>query len=407
MNKLAESKTALANSLFILALIIDFVALMLMINETSIYAREARGFFEDNKLSFHIANFGVRVCEFFFNDPLLNDFGARTPFVILHIFSCILMYNISLLVLKNASHALFCVILFMLIPGVSIEALIISNVEILTFTSLLIIYYQLRYDRILYVMFIFVVFLDAGGAIITLSLFFYSLIYRKTKTLIFAIICFGVNMSIFSPIHGVPRAYIVDILISLLLLFSPALFIYYVAILYSWTFHNKASLLNLIPFVGFIFVFLLSTRQQVQIQSFLPELSVALPIFVKKVMFNINSRLPQFRLAYKVRIYIVLIFLILGNIALFGNKITYFFIKEKNFAYPFYGAKEIARQLHKRGLTYIFVPNKDLEMRLRFYGINTMRKNTPPKYKLIESKNGDINVIYNGTKVSSFEIIKQ
>ncbi|MWV62680.1 hypothetical protein DCO58_02865 [Helicobacter saguini] len=406
MDKVTYFKTFNINLLFILALFIDFIALMLMINETSIYAKEARGFFENSQLSFHIANFGVKLCEFFFNDPLLNDFGARLPFVILHILSCILMYNISLLVLKNAPQALFCVILFMLIPGVSIEALIISNVEILTFTSLLIIYYQLRYDRILYVMFIFVVFLDAGGAILTLSLFFYSLIYRKSKTLIFAIICFGVNMSIFSPIHGVPHAYILDILGSLLLLFSPGLFIYYVAILYSWTFHNKASLLNLIPFVGFIFVFLLSTRQQVQIQSFLPELSVALPIFVKKAMFNINSRLPRFRFRYKVRIYLVLFFLILGNIGLFGNKITYFFVKEKNFAYSFYGAKEVAKELYKRNITYIDVPNKDLFLRLRFYGINAMAQNSPPKYKLIESKSGDISIIYNGVKVTSFEVVK-
>lgn len=394
------------NVIFVLCLLADFALLLVMVNETSIYTREAYGYFEDSKFSFHLANYGVALKNLISTNPLLNDYGLRLPFILLHLASCILMYNISLLVLNTARQALFCAVIFMMIPGVSIEALIVSNVEIITFASLLIIYYQIKYNRILYIVFIFVVFLDAGGAILTLGLFFYALIYRKTKTLIFAIICFGINMSIFSPIHGVPRAYILDILGYLLLLFSPFLLLYYVSILYSWTFHNKPSLMNLIPFVGFIFVLLLSTRQKIQIQSFLPELSVGLPIFVKVIMFNINSRLPRFRFRYKMRMFFVILFLILGNVALFGNKLTYLFLDEKNFAFSFYGAKEVARALYARNLTYIDVPNKDLAVRLRFYGINKDMLKAKPKYRLIESSKGDIKIIYNHTQITSYEIVE-
>lgn len=392
--------------LFCVLLIFDIFLLIFMIEQTSIYIKEAEGFFLDSRFCYHLANFGVACINFLFQDPLLNDYGLRLPFVFIHIINCVLIYNISLLVLRKANDALLCAVLFMMIPGVSIEALIVSNVGIITFIALLLIFYQIKYNKILYTPLVVIVFLDSGGAILCLALFFYALLHRKTRTLLFAIVCFGINMSIFSPIHGVPQSYFLDTIGFLSLLFSPALFIYYVAVLYFYTFHNKSSLLNLIPFIGFIFILLLSTRQQIKIESFLPPLSVGLPIFVQKILFDIRCRLPQFRWRYYVRVWIVLLFLLLGNLGLFGNKLTYLVTHERNYAYSFYEAKEIARELHKRKITYIEIPNQKLKLRLKFYGINATSQGIPPVYMLRESNNGSIKIMYFGTIVSQYQIVK-
>ncbi|RDU66743.1 hypothetical protein CQA53_02950 [Helicobacter didelphidarum] len=391
---------------FCILLLLDFLLLFFMVSEISIYSKEAEEFFENNKFSYHLANLGVTYINYFFQDPLLNDYGLRLPFIFIHICSCIVMYNIGLLVLTKPNDALLCVLIFMMIPGINLEALIVSNVEIITLVSLMLVYYQLRFNRILYAPLIFVIFLDSGGAILCLALFFYALFHRKPKTLVFSVICFGINMSIFTPISGVPHSYFLDIIGLLAILFTPILFVYYVAILYNYTFHNKPTLLNLIPFIGFIFIFLLSTRQQIRIESFLPELSVGLPLFVQKVLFNIRCRLPQFRSRYVLRLCLVVIFLLLGDIILFGNKITYYFVKNKNFAYSFYGAKEIAKQLYAQGITSIEIPHHELNLRLKFYGINAKESETRPALKLIQANYGKIHVEYCGMIIAQYAIVK-
>lgn len=397
-----DSKTHL---LFCMILFCNVMTLLFMIGDTSIYIQEAQGYFENTHFPYLLANFGVNFLRLFSDNPLLNDYGLRLPFVCIHIYNCFLLYRISLLVLHKPNDVLFCVMLYMAIPGVSIGALIVSNIGILTCASLLVIYYQIRYNIILYPIFIIIAILDSGGAILCLSLFFYALFYRRSKTLIFSLICFGINMAIFAPIHGVPKTYFLDTIGLLAIIFTPIFFIYYVAILYNHTIHTKQILLNLIPFIGLLFVLLLSTRQQILIQNFLPQISVGIPLFVQKIMYDIRSRLPQFQMGYVLRLWLVILFLLLGNLVLFGNKLTYLIVNERNFAYSFYGAKEIAKQLHNRGINTIEIPNQELKLRLKFYGINT-NPTLKPKYILIQTQHGSIQVKYFNSVVASYKVLK-
>ncbi len=407
LNNILDSNTIQSytyHCIFILILSIDVLLLMFMVSETSIYINEARGFFLNDSLHFNIANFGVNIIQSISNNPLLNDYGLRLPFIFIHIMNCILIYKIGLYTLHKKSDAILCTIIFMAIPGVSVEAVIVSNSSIITFICLIIIYSQEKYNKIRYELFIFVSFLDAGGSILCLALFFYALLKNKTKTLIFSIVCFGVNMFIFAPIHGIPQSYFIDTIGLMSIVFTPILFIYYIAVVYSCTFSKPPSLLNLIPFIGFVFILLLSTRQKINIESFLPQLSVGMPFFMQKVLFDIRCRLPSFRMRYILRLAVTIIFLFVGNVILFGNKIVYLFGEQKhNFAYSFYEAKDVAKELHNKNILNIEIPNKDLALRLRFYGINA-KENAQPKYRLQPSANGEIKIIYFGKIVAQYDI---
>ena len=401
-----DSVVLRTHMLFCLALFIDIFLLCFMISEVSIYSREASNFFLNATLPDHIANCGVWLIQYFFHNPMLNDYGLRLPFVCLHIINCILLYSTAMRILHKPKDALWCAILFMSIPGVSVQALIVSYMGILTFLCLFIVYIQVQYKRIAYELFLIAIFLDSGSAILCLALFFYALLKRKTYTIIFSIVCFGINMYLFAPIHGVPNSYFLDTLGLMALVFTPVFFVYYVAATYSYTFKKEPLLLHLIPFVGFLFILLLSTRQKIEIESFLPPLCVGIPFFMQKIFFDIRSRLPQFRSRYKFRIYGLALLLALGNIILFGNKLTYYISDVRhNFAYSFYEAKEIAKELHKRNITYINIPYQDLALRLRFYGINSDSKNSPTKYALQLSPNGQIKLTYGKIKVAQYAIV--
>lgn len=391
---------------FCLILLLDVALLCFMTSQTSIYIREAHDFFNKDSLPSYLANIGVSFMQHFFHNPLFNDYGMRLPFICLHILNCILMYSISLHILHKSSDSIVCVLLFMAIPGVSAQALVLSYMGILTLLCLLIVYFQVRYKRIAYELFIIAVFLDSGAAILCLALFFYALLKRKAYTMVFSMICFGVNMYQFAPIHGVPNSYFFDTLGLMSLVFTPVLFVYYVAATYSYTFKKSPLLLHLIPFVGFLFIMLFSTRQKIEIESFLPPLCVGIPFFMQKILFDLRSRLPQFRMRYKIRIYGLILFLLFGNIALFGNKITYYISNvQHNFAYSFYEAKDIAKELYRRNITHVNVPNSDLALRLNFYGINTDIKDNPPKYTLTANNKGSIIITYGNTKVAQYALI--
>lgn len=403
-----DSRTSHINAIFCFILLIDIALLCFMVSEISIYSREANSFFKNATLPDYIANFGVWAIQYIFHNPMLNDYGLRLPFVFLHTINCILLYNIALHILHKPKDVLLCVVLFMAIPGVSMQALVVSYMGILTFLCLLIVYIQIRFKRIAYELFLIAIFLDSGGAILCLALFFYALLKRKTYTIIFSIVCFGINMYKFTPIHGVPNSYFVDTLGLMSLVFTPIFFVYYVAATYSYTFKKEPLLLHLIPFVGFLFILLFSTRQKIEIESFLPPLCVGIPFFTQKMLFDMRSRLPRFRYRYKIRVYSLILLLIFGNIVLFGNKLTYYISDVRhNFAYSFYEAKEVAKALHKLNITHIYVPYSDLSLRLRFYGINTdyISKNNSPKYKLESNKNGTIVITYGNIKVAQYKII--
>lgn len=390
---------------FCIILLLDISLLCFMTSETSIYIKEAINFFNKDSIPSYLANIGVICVQYFFHNPLLNDYGMRMPFIFFHILNCILIYSISLHVLHKRKDSIICVILFMSIPGISAQALVLSYMGILTFLCLLIVYIQVHYKRIAYELFLIVVFLDSGGAILCLALFFYALLKRKAYTIVFSIICFGINMYQFAPIHGVPHSYFLDTLGLMSLVFTPVFFVYYVVATYSYTFKKSPLLLHLIPFVGFLFIMLFSTRQKIEIESFLPPLCVGIPFFIQKLLFDFRSRLPQFRARYKIRIYGFILFLLFGNIILFGNKLTYYVSNQHNFAYSFYEVKDLAKELYKRNIKHVNVPNKDLALRLSFYGINTSIKDNSPKYTLIESKKGSIVIVYANAKVAQYALI--
>lgn len=386
---------------FILVMIVNVSILLIMVNETSIYYKEAILVEKNNEFAGFLANISLSFFHLFSKDYLLNDFFARAPFILFHILNCILLYLISLQILRKKSHVIFCVILFVSVPGVSIQSLLISKAVVITFISLLISYIHLKWNQIAYPLFVVAIFLDQSSSILFLALFFYSLINHKNIALVFAMLCFALNMYIFSPIRGVPYAYFLDTVGIMALLFSPIFFIYYCYAIYSSSFHKNVKLINLIPLIGIIFTLLLSIRQEINLESFIPVIIIGIPFLVLKLMSDLNIRLSKFRGVYRSRIAAIILFLVFENLILFGNKITYLFSPHLNFAYSFYGAKEIAINLGRMGIDQIFVDDSNLSIRLKFYGIDTS-----DEIRLTPAYHGDFDIRFLGVNIASYKVTK-
>lgn len=389
---------------FFILLLVDVLFLLFMVSELSIYYKEAIALRNNESFEAKVANFSIYLFG-------RNDFSLRAPFIFMHALNCILLFFISLKLQTRAFDSIICIIFYMLIPGVSLEALLVSKAVFITFFAFLIIFSQMYYKRLLYPLFFISIFIDASSAILLLALFFYALLKKKNKTLIFAVLAFGINMYIFEPIHGVPRGYFLDTIGLMAVLFSPIFFIYYCYALYNFVIKRKDRIdfLVLIPLVGLSFILIVSMRQEILAQVFMPSLVCATPILVMKLLSDVRARLPRFNGMYKARFVFILLFLMLENIILFGNKITYAFEKEPNFASSFYVAKELAQALKDRNLHEIFTNNKNLALRLKFYGISSSQtymlddlEENPTTSKDYEDV---IDIFYLGVLVERYKIL--
>lgn len=380
--------------LFCILLFFNILFLIFFTTEISIYYKELQNLMLNESIEAKIANLSIKLLQW-----VNKDIALRIPFILIHGINCILLYLISNIVLKNEGDKLLSVVIFMLIPGVGLEALLVSKATLITFLTLMIVYISLRHNKIEYFSFILLMFLGPSASIVILSLFFYSLMHKQIKNVIFAIICFAINMYIFSPIRGVPNAYFLDTVGLFAILFSPVLFVYYCYGIYFNVFKSKPNLLALIPFVGLIFILILSVRQEIKFELFMPPIVIGVPLVVLKLQSDIRMRLSYFNKIYRFRFYTIFIFLLIENIILFGNKITYLFNPQLNFAASFYGAKEIANLLKQKGIKEVHTTDKNLQDKLNFYGIKDSSK-----FNLIPAYQGELKIIYMNRIIGSYDI---
>ena len=79
-----------------------------------------------------------------------NDIALRLPFILFYFFSVILMYKITENYFKYESDRLISIIIFMVLPGVLSASLLVNSAIIVTFFTLLYIYYYQKYNKHLY-----------------------------------------------------------------------------------------------------------------------------------------------------------------------------------------------------------------------------------------------------------------
>lgn len=339
-------------------------ALLFMISEISISYKEITKLYGSDLWLFA----WLRVCLEIFG---VSDYSLRASFLLMHTINMWLMYAIGKIYLRKKRDCLLLILLYALLPGINISAILLYESVFIIFGFLLVCYLELRFGRVPYVLLIVIGLLDLVFCILFIALGIRALHKRNNAALIVALLGFGINMFLHShSIRGVPQAYFLDELGAMAMLFSPLVFLYYIYTLYAALVRRKDySLLVLVSVSGIIFSLLLSLRQDIDITKFAPACVVGLPALVYGFYNDMRSRLRIYRTRFKVRMAVIFSVLCIEVFCLFGNKFVYLFSLEPNYARSYYVAKDLARELSSMGVENLKIQDSTLALRLGFYGI--------------------------------------
>lgn len=351
-----------AFTLFVLSI------LLLSADSLSISYKESLNYFVNNS----ILSILTKTSTFIFGE---NDLALRLPFILFYIASVILMFRLTEGFFKQQSDRFVSIIIFMIIPGLLSASLLVNSAIIVTFFTLLYIYYFKTTGKHFYILLFLFLFLDNSFAILFLALFFYSLNKKDNKLILISLGLFILSMLIYGfDSGGKPRGFLVDTFAIYASIFSPLLFIYFFYTLYRSGIKKDRTLVWYIATTSFIFSLLLSFRQRIYIEDYAPFVIIFIPYMVRTFFHTIRVRLPQFRHRHFKFAYLTLTVLVLNVVLVLYNKPIYLLLEnpKKHFAYKYNVAKELALRLHELDINNIQT-DKKMALRLKFYGINEGR----------------------------------
>ena len=349
-----------------LILLIDAIFLCFGIDALSISYRESVTYFNGSGVLHYLTNVS---CALFGQ----NDWALRLPFMFIHFGSVILLYKLSKPLLKRKVDRLTSVLIYMMLPGVSAGAILVNEASLVIFLTLLFVwFFQEGWRNQAYIVLIIALFIDNAFAILYLSLFFYGIVQKDSKLFSLALILFGLSMYIFGfDVHGKPKGYFMDAFGVYAAAFSPLLFLYYMYALYRITIKEKKELLWFIAMGAVAFSLLLSLRQRVPLEDFIPFAVIAVPLMVRVFFNSFRVRLPRHRRWHSSLLMIVVFSLSINFVLTVFNKPIYHMMKDpsRHFVYNYHVAKELATWLKAQGIYALHVNDKKLAHRLKFYGI--------------------------------------
>ncbi|ACZ12695.1 conserved hypothetical protein [Sulfurospirillum deleyianum DSM 6946] len=335
-----------------------------------------------------------------------NDFALRLPFILLHLASIVLMYQIGALFLKKPLDRLLSVSIYAFLPGVNGVALLVNNSILVIFLSLLVTYAYLReYKSVSYGLLGITLFLDNSFAIFYIALFFFAIFKRKTELILLTLLLFGVSMYLYGfDTGGKPKGYFVDTLGVYAAIFSPFLFIYFVYALYRILVKEEKNLLWYISFFSLIVSLLLSLRQRLMMEDFAPFVVLAIPLMVKVFFNSYRVRLPAFRKWHSALFGFVMVTLFINTMVSFFHTPLYLFMEDssKHFAAKYHGAKELSQALKDKGIERVILNDKKLAIRLAFYGVKEGGRHKVSTKKEIAQGYEEISIKYYGKTIQTF-----
>ena len=357
----------IAFSVFLICLI-DFVFLLYAANSLSISYNEAEIFFQKHSLLSYI----LKVSAHFFGQ---NDLAVRGVMIFFHIASVVLMYKVSKFYIKLEFDRIIAVLLFVLLPGTLASALIINNAGICIALALLCIYLFHIKKKILFSLFFCLAFFIDGDFLIFYAGFFIFALYKRKPPLAWlSAILFLLTLYFFGfETNGRPSGHFIDTFGIFAAVFSPFVFIFFVYTIYRIWVKEKKDLLWFIAICSFCFCMIVSVRQRLELEQFLPFCVIATPLMVRVFFNSYRVRLPKFRKGHKICTSLVMLFLIFNWSAIIFNQIFYLFLSDptKHLTYKFDVAKELADKLKEAGVQDIATEDTRLALRLKFYGIKT------------------------------------
>ena len=357
----------IAFSVFLICLI-DFVFLLYAANSLSISYNEAEIFFQKHSLLGYI----LKLSAHFFGQ---NDLAVRGVMIFFHIASVVLMYKVSKFYIKLEFDRIVAVLLFVLLPGTLASALIINNAGICITLALLCIYLFHIKKKILFSLFFCLAFFIDGDFLIFYAGFFIFALYKRKPPLAWlSAILFLLTLYFFGfETNGRPSGHFIDTFGIFAAVFSPFVFIFFVYTIYRIWVKEKKDLLWFIAICSFCFCMIVSVRQRLELEQFLPFCVIATPLMVRVFFNSYRVRLPKFRKGHKICTSLVMLFLIFNWSAIIFNQVFYLFLSDptKHLTYKFDVAKELADKLKEAGVQDIATEDTRLALRLKFYGIKT------------------------------------
>jgi len=355
-----------ARSTLVLILLVDLAFLLFGVHSLSISYKEATIFFEERSFLHYLVEFSTQLFG-------KNDYALRAPFILLHLLSILLMYQISKFFLKREEDRLLSVIVFVLLPGIVSSALLVNSASVVIFFTLLFIYLFLRKKETAYSLLLpLLILVDNSFIILYLALVAYGVYAKNRYILVLSSLLFLVALYMYGfAVGGKPRGYFLDTFAAYSLIFSPLLFLYFFYTMYRILVREKKSILWVISFTALMISILLSFRQRISIEDFAPFVVVSVPLMVQVFARSYRTRLPELRRIHNVTFVIVFSFLMLNFYATYFNQFYYRFLEapQKHFAYKYHIAYELAQKLQAEKIDNINCEDKQMQLRLRFYNI--------------------------------------
>jgi hypothetical protein len=386
------------NIAFTALLILDFILLLFTADSFSISYKEAVIYFNETSLLSKLVHISISAFG-------QTDIGLRLPFILFYIGSVVLLYLITTDYFKQQIDRFVSILIFMALPGINSAALLVNESIIVIFFILLYLYLFKITNKEHYWLLLVCLFVDNSFAVMYLALFFYSLQKKDNILLVVSLVLFGASMQIYGfESGGWPRGYFLDTFGAYASIFSPAIFFFFFYTMYKIFIKGEKDLYWYISFTALTFSLLFSLRQKIDIEDFAPFVITATPLMVKFFMHSYRVRLPQFRKKHYIFASFVLSTLIINFIVFMVNKPIYLVLKDSNrhFANDYHIAKELAQELKKQNINYIFCKDSSLQKRLKFYGIkkgntytlSTFSTNITNKYIDIKYYNKTIKRFY-------------
>ncbi len=349
-----------------LILLVDLAFLLFGVHTLSISYKEATIFFDERSFLHYLVQFSTQIFG-------QNDYALRAPFILLHLLSIILMYQISKFYLKRDEDRLLSVLVFVLLPGIVSSALLVNSASVVIFFTLLFIYLFLRKKENLYALLLpLLLLVDNSFIILYLALVAYGLYAKNRFIMILASLLFLVGLYMYGfTVGGKPRGYFLDTFAAYSLVFSPLLFLYFFYTMYRILVREKKSMSWVISFSTLMISILLSFRQRIMIEDFAPFVVVSVPLMVQVFVKSYRMRLPELRRMHNVTFIIIFSFLLINFYATYFNQYFYRFLEnpKKHFAYKYHIAYELAEKLHALDIHAINCNDKQMQKRLKFYKI--------------------------------------
>jgi hypothetical protein len=343
-----------------------FFVLLLNIDTLSISYKEALNLYVNSSL----LSYFTKLSTAFFG---FNDYALRLPFLVFYILSGILMYATTQNYFRYEKDRIINLVLFLSLPGVMSASLLVNSSIVVLFFVLYYVYLFQKNKKHNEYLLVFCLFIDSSFAIVYLALFFWSLKYKDTRLMLVSLALFTISMYIFGfDTGGKPENYFLDTFGTYATIFSPLLFLFLIYTIYRISINKEEkSLIYYISATALFISFLFSFRQKILIEDFAPLVVISLPLMLRIFLNSYRVRLKEFRKRYDIFIFLVLFMLFINIFFTFYNKILYNYIPnpQKHLVYKHHIAKDLAKLLQEKKINNIKT-NKQMQLRLKFYGIN-------------------------------------